>query len=102
MKWYCGRPGNYEVIVHCLRPALEADIAEGVTTDFLRRSSSLIEQVCNSGDPEAINVLWIEIFEWLAQSPAGELRFLWPTLGPSTRKIIREVLLRRSETENLP
>ena len=100
LKWYCGRPGNYEVIFHCLRPALEADIAEGVTTDFLRRSCSFIEQVCNSGDPEAINVLWIEIFEWLAHSPSGELRFLWPTLGPLTREKIREVL-RRMETENL-
>jgi hypothetical protein len=102
LKSYCGRPGNYEVVFHCLRPALEANIAKGVTTDFLRRSASFIEQACNSGDPEAINVLWIEIFEWLVHSPAGELKFLWPILGPSTRATIKEVALRRRETENLP
>jgi len=102
LKAYCGRPGNYEAIFDFLRPALREHIAERSLTGFLPRASSFIEEVCSSGDAEAINVLWIEIFEWLVHSPAGELRTLWPILGPSTRATIRKVALRRSETENLP
>jgi hypothetical protein len=102
LKSYCGHPGNYEAVFDYLRPALKEHIAKGGHTDFLRRSSSFIEQVCSSGDLEAINVLWIEIFEWLVHSPAGELKFLWPILGPSTKAKIKEVAFRRRETKNLP
>jgi hypothetical protein len=102
LKSHCGHPGNYEAVFNYLRPALKEDIAKGSTTDFLRRSSSFIEQVCRCRDLEATNVLWIELFEWLVHSPAGELKFLWPILGPSTRATIKQVALRRRETENLP
>lgn len=102
LKSHCGRPGNYEAVFNYLRPTLKEHIASGKVTGFLRRSSSFIEQVCGAGDLEAVNVFWIEIFEWLVHSPAGELKFLWPILGPSTREKIIEIAHRRGETENLP
>ncbi len=102
LKEYYGLPGHYWVFAVILKPALIKQIAKGETTDFVRRCSTLIEQVCSGKDREAMNVLWIEIFEWLVPSQAGELKFLWPTLGPSARAEITEVATRRRETKNLP
>jgi hypothetical protein len=102
LKEYHGLAGNYFVFAVILRPAIKKEIATGGSTDFIRRSSSFFEQVCISGDSESINVLWIEMFEWLVHSRAGELKFLWPALGPSTKAVIKEVALRRREIENLP
>lgn len=96
-----GLPSNYWVFGLILKPAIAAQIPNG-PTDFLRRSCSFFEQVCSSTDHEAINVLWIEVFEWLAHSKSGELKSLWPILGRSTKEVIREVARRRRETENLP
>jgi|SRR5580704_10573828 hypothetical protein len=97
-----GLPGNYCVAFAILRPAIMEQIATEEVTDFGLRFSSFIEEVCNSGDTEAINVLWIELFEWLVHSQTGELKFLWPILGPSTRAVIQEVARRRQEIQNLP
>jgi hypothetical protein len=102
LKEYNGLPGNYWVFAVIFKPALIKQITTGEITDFVRRCSAFIEQVCSGKDREAINVLWIEIFEWLVHSEAGELKFLWPTLGPSTRVKITEVATRRRETKNLP
>jgi hypothetical protein len=102
VKSYYGLPGNYWVFAVILKPVLSEQIAKKEGADFVRRISSYIEQVCTSGDNEAVNVLWIEIFEWLVHSQAGELKFLWPILGPSTKALIREIAFRRRETENLP
>jgi hypothetical protein len=102
LKEYYGLPGNYWVFAVILKPVLIEQIAAGEITDFVGRCSAFIEQVCSGKDLEAINVLWIEVFEWLVNSQAGELKFLWPTLGPSTRVKITEVATRRRKTKNLP
>jgi len=102
LKEYYGLPGNYWVFATILKPVLKKQIATGEITDFIRRCSTFIEQVCSGNDREAINVLWIEIFEWLVHSRAGELKFLWSILGPSTRVTIKEVATRRENTKNLP
>jgi hypothetical protein len=102
LKEYSGLPGNYWVFAVILKPVLIEQIATGKITDFVRRCAAFIEQVCSGKDHEAINVLWIEIFEWLVHSQAGELKSLWPTLGSSTRAKIKEVATRRRETKNLP
>jgi hypothetical protein len=102
LKEYSGLPGNYWVFAVILKSVLIEQIAMGKITDFVCRYSAFIEQVCSGKDHEAINVLWSEIFEWLVHSQAGELKFLWPTLGPSTRAKITEVATRRRETKNLP
>jgi hypothetical protein len=102
VKSYYGLPGNYWVFAVILKPVLTEQIANKDASDFLSRIAQFVEQVCNSGDDEAVNVLWIEIFEWLVHSQAGELKFLWPILGPSTKAVIKEVAIRRKETENLP
>jgi hypothetical protein len=102
VKSYYGLPGNYWVFAVILKPVLTEQIAREDAADFVRRIAQFVEQVCISGDNAAVNVLWIEIFEWLVHSQAGELKFLWPILGPSTKAVIKEVALRRRETENLP
>lgn len=103
IKSYYGLPGNYWVVSVVWRPSLKARIAAGKDgSEFVDRSTAFMEQVCNSGDREAINVLWIEIFEWLVHSTPGELKLLWPVLGPSTKEVIREVARRRNELQNLP
>ena len=102
VKSYYGLPGNYWVFAVILKPVLTEQIAKRDATDFVRRIAQFAEQVCTCGDNEAVNVLWIEIFESLVHSQAGELKFLWPILGPSTKAVIKEVALRRKETENLP
>jgi hypothetical protein len=102
VKSYYGLPGNYWVFAVILKPALTEKIEKRDSTDFVLRVSSFFEQVCAAEDKEAVNVLWIEIFEWLVHSQAGELKFLWPILGPSTKAVITEVAFRRKETRNLP
>jgi hypothetical protein len=102
VKSYYGLPGNYWVIAVILKPVLTEQISKKEGADFVRRIAQFVEQVCTSGDSEAVNVLWIEIFEWLVHSQAGELKFLWPILGPSTKAVIKDVAFRRKETENLP
>jgi hypothetical protein len=101
-------PSNYEVFGSVLRPKLNEDLEKGQLTEFLWRAALFMEAVCTSGDPEAINVAWIEIFEWLIYKPK-ELDLLWPTLGPTTRKNIKDAAQRWSEagrhfgrTANLP
>ena len=93
---------NYSFAFTCLKPAIENAIRSEGMTDFLQRSCAFIERVCKSSDLEATNVLWIEMFEWLVHSPAGELKFLWPSLGPATKATIVEVAQRRREDGNLP
>ncbi|MFI5095815.1 MAG: hypothetical protein ACHQIK_20500 [Candidatus Acidiferrales bacterium] len=102
VKSYYGLPGNYWVIAVILKPVLTEQISKKDGADFVHRIAQFFELVCTSGDNEAVNVLWIEIFEWLVHSHAGELQFLWPILGPSTKAVIKEVAFRRKETENLP
>jgi hypothetical protein len=97
-----GLPGNYWVIHMILKPVVAEQISKKDSADFVRRVGQFFEQVCTSEDKEAVNVLWIEVFEWLVHSRAGELKFLWPILGPSTKAVIKEVAFRRRETENLP
>jgi hypothetical protein len=102
VKSYYGLPGNYWVIAVILKPVLTEQVTKKEGSNFVGRIAQFFEQVCTSGDNEAINVPWIEIFEWLVHSRAGELKFLWPILGPSTKEVIKEVAFRRRETENLP
>ena len=101
VKSYYGLPGNYWVFAVILKPVLTEQISK-TDSAFVSRIAEFIEEVCTSGDIEAVNVLWIEMFEWLVHSQAGELKFLWPILGPSTKEVIKEVASRRRETENLP
>jgi hypothetical protein len=83
----CGeeQPSNYSVVGFVLKPRFKAELEAGVITDFLQRSAQFIERVCKSDDPEAINVIWIKLFEWLLVRPV-DLRLLWPEFGPATKE----------------
>ena len=101
-------PSNYDVLGFVFRPKLIQEIEKGEVTDFLRRSATFMERVCTSGDAEAINVVWIKVFEWLIFR-RKELNLLWPVLGPVTKATIRDAARRWSEagryfghTEALP
>ena len=89
-------PSNYTVVGFVLQPQLEEEVAKGERSDFLRRAALFIERVCSSGDPEAINVIWIKIFEWLIFRPK-ELRVMWPILGPATKENIKDAASRWSK-----
>ena len=102
IKSYYGNPGNYSVFFHIVRPMVEALITRRQKNDDLLQLSVFIEEVCKCEDPEAVNVLWMEIFEWLVHSQREGLKYWWPSLGPSSRAIIRSVARRRRETDNLP
>jgi len=101
-------PSNYEVVGFVFKPKLEDELSKGELTEFLRRASVFIERVCDSGDAEAINVVWIKVFEWLIFRPK-ELDLLWPTLGAMTKENIKDAARRWSvagryfgKTKNLP
>jgi len=89
-------PGNYIIVGTVFTPRFEQDIATGRLTDFLRRSAEFFERVCTSGDDEAVNVIWIRVFERLIFQPTG-LKLLWPILGTETKKRIRDAAQRWSE-----
>jgi hypothetical protein len=103
LKSFCGDLGNYSVFFNIVRPMIEALITLRDQNDgVLTRLSTFIEEVCNSKDPETVNVLWIEIFEWLVHSQSEGLKYWWPSLGRSTKEVIRKVARRRRKTQNLP
>ncbi len=55
-----------------------------------------MERVCTTGDAEAINVIWVKIFEWLIFRP-NELRLFWPILGGATRACLKDAAQRWAE-----
>jgi hypothetical protein len=89
--------GNYWGVSEVLEPILSTRVARRERADdFVRRFSSFAEEICNSGDDAAINTLWLELFlEWV-DNP-GDLKFLWSSLGRSTRNVIERVALRRGQ-----
>lgn len=102
------RLSNYEVVAHVFRPALKDELSKGELNEFLRRAARFIEDVCESGDSEAINVIWVKIFEWLIFKPK-ELHLFWPALGEVTRYNIKDAARRWAaagqhlgNTKNLP
>ena len=101
-------PSAYDVFGSVFRPRLNDDLEKGELTEFAQRAGIFIERVCNSSDLEAINVVWIEVFEWLIFKPK-ELGLLWQVMGPATRKSITDAARRWSDagrrqgkTTNLP
>jgi hypothetical protein len=107
-QWAPDEPGVYSLLGLILVPPLERELEKGEVNEFLRRCAAFIERVCSSGDPEAINVIWVRIFERLIYHPK-QLDLLWPSLGTSTRENIRDAAQRWSKaaqqfghTQNLP
>jgi len=86
-------PSNYAFVGFVFKPQFKQELEKGALTDFLARSAEFIEQVCRSGDAEAVNVIWIKIFEWLLPRPT-ELRILWPALGEKTKLHIKDAASR--------
>jgi hypothetical protein len=86
-------PSNYAFVGFVFKPELKRALERGVITDFVKRSAELFECVCDSGDREAVNVIWVKIFEWLLPRP-GELKLLWPVLGDKTRANIKDAATR--------
>ena len=86
-------PSNYDVVGFVFKPRFRQEIETRTITDFLKRSAEFIERVCETGDPEAINVVWIKIFEWLLPRPDA-LKLLWPVLGEQTKASIRDAASR--------
>src|SRR4051812_13178390 len=60
-----GFPTNYIVVGNVLQPLFIREIERGEMTNFLRRCAAFMESVCIGGDVEAVNVIWVRIFEWL-------------------------------------
>lgn len=102
-------PSNYGVVGFVLKTRFAKDIIGRQRSEFLRRCASFLELVCTDGDLEAINLVWIELFEWLIFRPK-ELNFIWPILGEKTKVNIKDAAQRwsaaarqsGSATENLP
>jgi hypothetical protein len=92
---------NYEVVGFIFKPRFKSELETGTITEFLRRSARFIESVCKSADAEAVNVIWIKLFEWLLVHPL-ELRLLWAELGPATKATVRDAATRWNSLEALP
>lgn len=103
LKDYKGKdePSSFEVVGHLLQPRLKEALERKEESHFLVRCGHFFERVCTSGDLEALNVVWIEIFEWLMQRP-DDLKTLWPFLGNGTRSAIKDAAGRWGQTHNLP
>lgn len=89
-------PGRYTIIGGTFAAEIRREVTAGVMTEFLRRSAVFMERVSVSGDDEAINIIWIKIFEWLMYRPK-ELQLFWPILGPATKAHIRDAAHRWTE-----
>ena len=101
-------PSNYEGVGFVFQPKLNEELSKGEISEFVRRAAFFMERVCKSEDPEAINVIWIKILEWLL-TRRKELELLWPVLGEATKRNIKDAAQRWSEaagyfgkTANLP
>lgn len=94
-------PGAYTVVGFVFRPRFRAELESGKVTDFLQRSARFFEDVCRFGDLEAINVIWVKLFEWLLVHPS-ELRLLWPEFGPWTKAELRDAATRWNCSSLLP
>jgi hypothetical protein len=95
------QPSNYDVMGCVLQPRLKVALEKSTESEFLVRCAGFLERVCTSGDIEALNVIWIELFEWLIMRP-DELKVLWPFLGGSTKAAIKDAAVRWGKTRNLP
>src|SRR5215475_9862573 len=81
--WSPDVPGNYTLIAVTLVPRLEEELKKGQISDFLMRCALFLERVCVCGNDEAINVIWIRVFERLISNEHKcDLELLWPILGP--------------------
>jgi len=92
---------NYEVAACIFKPKLKQELERGTISDFTERSAIFLERVCESKDVEALNVIWVKIFEWLIREPE-KLKLLWPILGKHTKTAIRDAAKRWKFTSNLP
>jgi hypothetical protein len=86
-------PSDYSVVGFVFKPRFRQEVESGRITDFLMRSAEFFERVCSNGDPEAVNVIWIKIFEWLLPR-RNSLRLLWPILGVTTTAAIEDAASR--------
>src|SRR5262249_60350450 len=96
MRTWEGERSNYIVIGSVLQPPFKEQLERGEITEFLRRCAAFMEKICNDGDIEAINVIWVRIFEWLLFRPK-ELQLIWPILGPATRGNLKDAASRWSK-----
>lgn len=95
------QPSAYQVFGFVLKPHLKSELLSQGLTPFVSNFLSFSERVCNSDDEEAINVLWIKIFEWLIHDPDA-LRKVWPVMGNKTRETIRDAAARWEVHTNIP
>ncbi len=72
----------------------EAD--RGQVSALLQRCAEFFERASASSDDEAVNIIWIEIFEPLIFNPT-HLRLMWPILGPKSKEHIRDAAQRWSK-----
>jgi len=103
-----GKLSNYLFIGNVFKPMVEEELESGKITPVLERCAAFIERVCIDDDLEAVNAIWIRIFECLIFRPT-ELHTIWPILGTATKANIRDAARRWSEagryygkTANLP
>ena len=78
-------------------PRLIEELQKDQITDFLMRCALFLERICACGSDEAINVIWIRVFECLISNKhKRDLELLWPILGPETKRLIRDAARRWS------
>jgi hypothetical protein len=95
-EWGGDVPGKYTIVRDTLAASVRRELSGGEITEFLRRSAVFMERVSISGDDEAINIIWIKIFEWLIYRPK-EMKLIWSILGPATKGHIRDAAHRWTE-----
>lgn len=100
-SWSGQTPGDYNIVGFVFKPLVLSELEKGVVSDFLRRLARFLEDVCTSGDIDAINVIWIKLFKLLLARPA-DLNRIWPLLGPATRLNIEDAANRWDIKRNLP
>ena len=93
-------PGIYTMIGETLVPRFEEELEKGQISDFLRRCALFLENVCANGNDEAINVIWIRLFERLIYRKK-DLELLWPILGLETKRNIRDAARRWSDAARM-
>jgi hypothetical protein len=93
-------PSRYQV-ASMLRDELNKHLGNGEVTELEHRAATFVEEVCLFGSGEALNTIWIRIFERWIHDPQ-KLRVIWPVLRVKTRETIKDAATRWKCLENLP
>lgn len=103
LSWWQGpdRPGQFVVFGFVVSPTVRELLASNGQPALLERAFAFFEEMARSPDIQVVNLLQIEIFEWLVGDPV-RLAAAWEYMGPNTKDVARRTAKIWHCEKNLP